>query len=104
MEISSYISSDGIELKYRYWKCESARSCAIILHGIQSHSGWYEASAQYLFSSGIEVAALDRRGSGMNSSNRGDTPNFKALAEDIKVFIDLLKEKRGLEIRKSNYQ
>ena len=97
MELASYISFDGSELKYRYWRRQAPAPVVIILHGIQSHSGWYEALARFLFENGLEVAALDRRGSGMNAARRGDTRNYKALAEDIKTFIEQLKGSRGMD-------
>jgi len=97
MEVASYNSFDGTELRYRYWKSRRPSAAVIILHGIQSHSGWYEASAGFLFENGLEVAALDRRGSGMNAAGRGDMPGFKALVEDVKTFIEQLRNKRGID-------
>ncbi|TKJ44787.1 hypothetical protein CEE35_06730, partial [Candidatus Aerophobetes bacterium Ae_b3b] len=55
-----------------------------MLHGVQSHSGWYIGSAERLARAGVAVIAPDRRGSGMNSNNRGDTPNYRVLLEDVR--------------------
>jgi alpha-beta hydrolase superfamily lysophospholipase len=96
METASYTSFDGTELAFRHWKNDEADTCAVILHGIQSHSGWYEGSARYFFENGLEAAALDRRGSGMNASDRGDMPSYSALVEDIRSFIELMKRTRGI--------
>jgi alpha-beta hydrolase superfamily lysophospholipase len=55
-----------------------------MVHGIQSHSGWYVGSAGHLADAGVSVAAPDRRGSGMNAAARGDTPNHRVLLEDLR--------------------
>ena len=55
-----------------------------MLHGIQSHSGWYVGSAEHLAQAGVSVVAPDRRGSGMNTQARGDAPNHRVLLEDVR--------------------
>jgi alpha-beta hydrolase superfamily lysophospholipase len=55
-----------------------------MLHGIQSHGGWYVGSASQLAEAGVSVVAPDRRGSGMNAAARGDTPNHRVLLEDLR--------------------
>lgn len=57
------------------------------LHGIQSHSGWYEFSGNWLAEAGCEVFALDRRGSGLNESQRGHAPHVDRLINDVAQFL-----------------
>ena len=47
------------------------RGYVVALHGIQSHSGWYEYSSGRMCEAGFEVRFLDRRGSGENTEDRG---------------------------------
>ena len=54
-----------------------------MLHGIQSHSGWYARSASWLAEKGIAVVAPDRRGSGMNIPDRGHAPSWELLVDDV---------------------
>lgn len=68
----------------RVWSVPECRALVVMLHGIQSHSGWYIGSAERLARAGVAVIAPDRRGSGMNSNNRGDTPNYRVLLEDVR--------------------
>jgi len=67
----------------RRWDVPDCRAVVVMLHGVQSHSGWYVGSATYLARSGIAVVAPDRRGSGLNSENRGDAPNYRVLLGDV---------------------
>ncbi len=68
----------------RVWSVLECRAVVVMLHGIQSHSGWYVGSAEHLAQLGVSVVALDRRGSGMNREARGDAPNCRVLLEDVR--------------------
>jgi alpha-beta hydrolase superfamily lysophospholipase len=59
----------------------------VVVHGIQSHGGWYEYSCTRLSQAGFAVSFLDRRGSGLNQHARGDTPDFRRLLDDIAEFL-----------------
>ena len=38
---------------------------------------------------------LDRRGAGLNTAHRGDTPNFRRLIDDVAEFVQSLRADRG---------
>jgi alpha-beta hydrolase superfamily lysophospholipase len=61
----------------------AAGGSVFVLHGIQSHGGWYVNSCAQLADAGFEVWVPDRRGSGMNLTHRGDAPSFRRLLDDI---------------------
>jgi alpha-beta hydrolase superfamily lysophospholipase len=63
------------------------RAAVVCLHGIQSHGGWYESSCGQLAQAGFDVYFLDRRGSGLNQQDRGDTPSFRRLLDDVAEFL-----------------
>jgi alpha-beta hydrolase superfamily lysophospholipase len=78
--------SDGYEIRGRFWPAANADSdlAFVYLHGIQSHGGWFEWSAALLAGSGHGVLLADRRGSGMNAEQRGDTPSADRWLADIR--------------------
>lgn len=83
-QLNKYIASDGYELAYRHWVPESGRRGYVVaLHGIQSHSGWYEYSSGRLCEAGYEVRFLDRRGSGQNTVDRGHARHADRLINDV---------------------
>jgi alpha-beta hydrolase superfamily lysophospholipase len=91
--IETHTASDGYRWQYRHYiPTLPARARVVCLHGIQSHGGWYEHSSKCLRDAGFEVFFLDRRGSGMNRQDRGDTPGFRWLLSDIAEFIETLRE------------
>lgn len=86
--IATFTASDGYRWHYRQYPARGpARAHVVGLHGIQSHGGWYEYSCGRLSQAGFEVAFLDRRGSGLNQRERGDTPGFRRLLHDLKEFL-----------------
>lgn len=59
----------------------------VLLHGIRSHAGWYARTVSELVAAGYEVHFLDRRGSGLNTARRGDTPSFRRLLQDVIEYL-----------------
>lgn len=77
-------ASDGYRLFARHWRPSGVpRGFIVALHGIQSHSGWYEFSSGRLCEAGYDVLFLDRRGSGRNCSRRGDVAHGDRLINDV---------------------
>ncbi|CAN5475359.1 alpha/beta hydrolase [soil metagenome] len=77
-------ASDGTSLAYREYPArQPERVRVVMIHGIQSHAGWYEGSCRALAQAGCHVLFLDRRGSGANQENRGDAPGYRRLVDDL---------------------
>jgi alpha-beta hydrolase superfamily lysophospholipase len=87
--IETFSASDGYQLRYRRFLPEKDTRPAhvVCIHGIQSHGGWYEHSCKRLAERGFRVDFLDRRGSGLNQQDRGDTPGFRRLLDDLAEFL-----------------
>jgi alpha-beta hydrolase superfamily lysophospholipase len=92
-QILTHTASDGYVWQYRRHEPNTPpRGHLIALHGIQSHSGWYETSSQWLAENGWKVSFLDRRGCGLNKNARGDCPSFRRLLDDIAEFVGSLRQ------------
>jgi len=91
--------SDGYVLRGRLWTPERDRRphAIIYLHGIQSHGGWFEWSAALLAEHGCAVVLPDRRGSGMNEAQRGDTPSWQRWLLDIDELAGWTQAELGAE-------
>jgi alpha-beta hydrolase superfamily lysophospholipase len=61
----------------------------IALHGIQSHSGWYDYSSRRLADAGFAVYFPDRRGSGLNGFQRGHAAHAMRLVNDVRALREL---------------
>jgi alpha-beta hydrolase superfamily lysophospholipase len=84
-ELSSFTASDGYVIRFRRWPAQHCRGVVLAVHGIQSHSGWYEWSSQLLAAAGFTVYFADRRGSGLNGLQRGHATHGERLINDVRA-------------------
>lgn len=96
-EVRTITASDGYPLHCRFWQPTKTDVVAriLILHGIQSHAGWYEKLGRTLAEHGIETAMPDRRGSGANASDRGHARSPGQLLDDIDAVYRSWREESG---------
>ena len=97
--ISQFVTSDGYQHHYRHWKPAVARptSYVVALHGIQSHSGWYEHSSSKLCEAGHEILFVDRRGSGLNEKERGHARHKDRITNDVVQILTEVRNRRNEE-------
>ncbi|MFW5798266.1 MAG: alpha/beta fold hydrolase [Planctomycetota bacterium] len=92
--IRSLTTPDGVTLNYRHWEPSGpCRGVVLVVHGIQSHSGWYLAGCTAMARGGFAVGALDRRGSGLNRTARGHLPGWRVLLEDMDCAADAYRSR-----------
>jgi alpha-beta hydrolase superfamily lysophospholipase len=72
----------GYEAYARWWEPPGSKGAILFHHGIQSHCGWYEASARRLKSAGYTLLQFDRRGCGRNTAARGHAESIDRLLSD----------------------
>ena len=98
--LCTFRSSDGYVWYYRrYLPVGRPIGRIVFLHGIRSHGGWYTRSCTKFAAAGFEIYFLERRGCGLNTSRRGDAPNFRRLFDDVSEFLlNLRQEKVWLPI------
>jgi alpha-beta hydrolase superfamily lysophospholipase len=94
-DLRTWSASDGYPILVASWLPKgSPRGRIVILHGVQSHQGWYQGLGRRLADSGFETHLADRRGSGGNTRDRGDTPYPGRLVEDVGELVADLDSRR----------
>ena len=87
-------ASDGYRLHVTSWSTEGPpKGRFLILHGVQSHGGWYHHLGRTLAALGFEADFPDRRGSGSNADDRGHTPSDGRLVEDVREALRDLRDR-----------
>jgi acylglycerol lipase len=82
--VRSFVASDGYPLHVRLWPAgDQPRGQVVVLHGVQSHGGWYHRLGRSLAAAGYFASFPDRRGSGANSRDRGHAPSARRLNLDL---------------------
>ena len=96
--LEQFVTSDGYQHHVRHWQPEERPvGYVVALHGIQSHSGWYEYSSGRLCEAGFDVSFADRRGSGLNTQQRGHARHQDRLINDVLQLLTDVRERRNVE-------
>lgn len=94
--IRTLVTSDGYRLHVRQHEDHGdCHGVVVALHGIQSHSGWYEQSSRAIAAAGLPVTFCDRRGSGLNQAQRGHADHGWRLIHDVRQVIGFIRRERG---------
>jgi alpha-beta hydrolase superfamily lysophospholipase len=89
----SFEASDGYPLHVGVWPASGRiRGRIVVIHGVQSHSGWYHSLGRTLAASGYEASFPDRRGSGPNMRDRGHAPSAGRLIRDLAEWLGSLRD------------
>ena len=66
MDDREFEASDGYPMHVARWPRSGIKGRVVVLHGVQSHSGWYHSLGRTLAAAGYQASFPDRRGSGPN--------------------------------------
>jgi acylglycerol lipase len=86
-------NDDGLKIYSRTWTPDmaAARGVVVIVHGFNSHSGYYEWVAQRLTAMGLVVTALDLRGRGHSEGERFFVEDFDQYVADVDLIVTHVK-------------
>jgi alpha-beta hydrolase superfamily lysophospholipase len=89
----TFLVSDGYPVHVTVWPHDTVRprGQVVVLHGVQSHGGWYHQLGRTLAASGYAASFPDRRGSGANQLDRGHTPSARRLILDLREWLETLR-------------
>jgi acylglycerol lipase len=82
----------GGAIYYRVWDALPAEANVIISHGYAEHSGRYDHVAEALVDAGYVVWAIDHRGHGHSTGDRGDIVSWESAVADLDCLVDLATE------------
>lgn len=80
-------AADGAEIFYRVWPAAPpVRAVVVLVHGMGEHSGRYQHVGSFLAERGLAVYALDQRGHGLTSGEKGTAARFGDFLDDLDEF------------------
>ncbi len=95
MDHRSFEASDGYPFHVGLWTAAPPiKGRVVVLHGVQSHSGWYHSLGRSLATAGYQASIPDRRGSGPNLRDRGHAPSGRRLVRDIAEWLESLRDEQ----------
>ena len=79
----------GLKIFTRNWRQEGrrARGIVVLVHGFNSHSGYYQWTAEQLVARDLAVYALDLRGRGRSDGERFYVQKFADYVSDVDALV-----------------
>ncbi|MEY3403103.1 MAG: Phospholipase YtpA [Cyanobacteriota bacterium] len=85
----------GLDLYYQSWHPGGeVRGILAIVHGLGGHSGLYKTIVEYLLPREYAVYALDLRGHGRSSGQRGYINTWAEFRDDLQAFLKLIQQQQ----------
>jgi alpha-beta hydrolase superfamily lysophospholipase len=85
----TFQTADGLQLYTASWEPEAEpRAVVCLVHGGGEHIGRYAHVAAVLNQAGYAVIGYDQRGHGKSPGQRGHSPTYEALMDDLARFLE----------------
>ena len=89
-------SVGGLRIFTRSWRPASPpRGAIVLVHGFNSHSGYYLWVAEQLLASGLAVYALDLRGRGKSDGERYYVEKFSEYQGDVDALVNIVRQREA---------
>ncbi|HVZ38025.1 MAG TPA: lysophospholipase [Candidatus Kapabacteria bacterium] len=94
MNNESFEGVGGLRIYTRSWLPaeEKPRAIVVIVHGFNSHSGYYTWVADQFVAHGLAAYALDLRGRGNSDGERFYVDRFEDYVNDLETLVTIAKE------------
>ena len=77
------------------WRHPSPIASVVLVHGLQSHAGWFAEAADGLVDRGLSVYALERRGSGSSPGRSGDIDRYGTWFAEVERLVDFARREQA---------
>ena len=89
---SSFRNGNSQVIFYRSWKITGRpKGIVLLVHGLNSHSGYYQNFATQLYESHFDVYAIDLSGRGKSGGERYYIQRYTDVVADIDELLDIAK-------------
>ena len=94
MNVASFEGVGNLKIFTRSWRpAGRARAAVVVVHGFNSHGGWYAWTAEQLVGRGLAVHALDLQGRGKSDGERFYVDSFDDYVANVATVIAMTKAK-----------
>src|ERR1700690_3664543 len=91
---SNLQSRDGLNLYVQGWEPEQKTKAVVaLIHGFGEHSARYAHVGEAFNNAGYALVGFDLRGHGKSGGERGHTPSYDALMDDIADFLSWIEKR-----------
>jgi acylglycerol lipase len=91
-EVGQFKEPGGLNIAFRSWQTKApARAIVVIVPGFNSHSGYYQWTAEQLTAGGLATYAIDLRGRGHSDGERFYVESFADYVSDVATLVAQVK-------------
>ncbi len=97
MDAGSFQGVSGLKVFTRSWRpvTTEPRGAIVVVHGFNSHSGYYEWAAKQFVAHGLSVHALDLQGRGKSEGERFYIERFEDDVANVATFVTIVKSRES---------
>ena len=96
MKEATFEGVGGLRIFYRSWQPSGpTHAVVVIVHGFNSHSGYYLWAAEKLNANGFAVYAIDHRGRGKSDGERYYVEKSSHYVDDVGTLVQLAKREQA---------
>jgi alpha-beta hydrolase superfamily lysophospholipase len=90
---------DGLPLFYQRWFPDTLpiQGIVVVVHGLGGHSDLFKHGVRCLVPQGYGVYALDLRGHGRSTGQRGYIQQWQEFREDLRAFLQFIRSQETVE-------
>jgi len=82
-----WLSRDGLKFYAREWSPDAPKATVVLIHGHGEHINRYAHVAKAFNEAGFALLGFDQRGHGQSGGQRGHTPSYEQMQDDISDFL-----------------
>lgn len=91
----SVVGAREAELFWQCWRVPQPRAVLVLVHGLGEHSGRYQNVVDALEGLPLSIWALDLRGFGRSTGQRGHVDSFWDYMEDLDCLLEQVQAEEG---------
>jgi acylglycerol lipase len=96
---ATFKTEEGKNVFYRIWKTRNnSKGIVLLVHGLNSHSGYFQQLAMRLTADSFDVYALDLRGRGHSDGERFYIHDYRDIIADINELLRMASAQPSLPI------
>ncbi len=96
---AAFKTNDGQNIFYRIWKTKNnPKGIVLLVHGLNSHSGYFQNLALRLIANDLDVYAMDLRGRGHSDGERFYIADYRDIIADINELLRIVSAQPPLPI------
>ncbi|WP_336517993.1 lysophospholipase [Pollutibacter soli] len=89
---NTFLTKNDCKVFYRHWRSAGAPKAVVVLaHGFNSHSGYFQWTAEQLNANNFEVYGIDFPGRGQSDGERYYIADYNAFVEDLDKLVEIAK-------------